>query len=56
MIKDRAAWDPAAIQVLMDGLGSIDWQQLELLVRIPLKKRVLAATQPTRLRGITIPR
>ncbi|MEJ5308701.1 MAG: hypothetical protein WHX52_02935 [Anaerolineae bacterium] len=41
---DDASWDPA-IQALVDGLDPIDWQQLELLARVPPEKRVLAGMQ-----------
>ena len=45
MNTDNTTWDPAAIQALVDGLDPIDWQQLELLARIPPEKRVLAGMQ-----------
>lgn len=45
MCIDGTPLAPAAIQALVDGLDPIDWQQLELLARIPPAKRVLAGMQ-----------
>ncbi len=44
-MSENITWDAAAIQALVDGLDPIDWQQLELLARIPPEKRVLAGMQ-----------
>ena len=41
----NSPWDSAAIAALVEGLDPIDWQQLELLARIPFEKRILAGMQ-----------
>jgi hypothetical protein len=40
-----APYDPAAIEALVAGLDPIDWQQLELLARLPFAKRILTGMQ-----------